>query len=492
MNDSMTVSSTTISTTPLPAAGSTRASELSARAGEFWTWWTGELRALVPAQVISWVVGDVTVSDVMVDGAGIKLMRLEAGKYLVRMAVPFAEVSTDPVLRESRVKGNDRVRVLLSADQVLLKTITLPAAIEENLREVMGFELDRHTPFMAVQAYYDVKVLRRDAQRESIEVLLAVASRSVVDPLLAALRQAGLSIDGMTVADVGAATQLQGHAIELLPAGDKPARKWGNLLKLNLALLAMAVLLGLFALLLPIWQKREQVIALNPLVVKASADYEASQRVYEEYTKLANLYNYITGKKQGVHTSLAILEELTKISPDTTSLQSLDLKSNGKTREVTLTGEAQAASKVIESLEQSPLFQNASQRSGSRRGSLGTNEWFQIATEVKPKALPVASSAGELSPAPIEMPVAPVVVPPALAPATLPPAASTEPASKNAPPKTEPPTPAAPNPTATVVPPPAKAAGPMPTVTVLPPLKAAPAEPVPVPPATPSASGRQP
>ena len=404
MNDSMTVSSTTI-----PATGNTRPNEFSVRLNEFWTWWTGELRALVPAQVISWVVGDVAVTDVMVDAAGVKLIRMGAGKPVVYATVPSGEVTTDPVLRELRAKGNAHVRVLLGADQALLKTISLPAAIEENLREVMGFELDRHTPFMANQAYYDVKVVRRDAQRESIEVLLAVASRSVVDPLLATLRQGGLSIDAMTVLDVGAAGQVQVHvqAIELLPATDKPARKWGNLLKLNLGLLALVAVLALFALLLPIWQKREQVIALNPLVGKANADFEVSQRIHDEYTKQANLYNYITGKKQGMHPSLVILEELTKISPDTTSVQSLDLKLNGKIREVTLIGEAQAASKVIEVLEQSPLFQNAAQRSQTRRGSLGTNEWFQITTELKPKALPAAISPNDIATAPVEVPIAP-------------------------------------------------------------------------------------
>ena len=409
----MTVSSTTI-----PATGNTRPNEFSVRLNEFWTWWTGELRALVPAQVIGWVVGDVAVTDVMVDATEIKLIRMGAGKPVVYATVPYGEVSINPVLRELRAKGNDHVRVLLGADQALLKAISLPAAIEENLREVMGFELDRHTPFMANQAYYDVKVVRRDAQRESIEVLLAVASRSVVDPLLAALRQAGLSIDAMTVLDVGAEGQVQVQAIELLPAKDKPARKWGNLLKLNLGLLALVAVLALFALLLPIWQKREQVIALNPLVGKANADFEVSQRIHDEYTKQANLHNYITGKKQGMHPSLVILEELTKISPDTTSVQSLDLKLNGKTREVTLIGEAQAASKVIEVLEQSPLFQNASQRSQTRRGSLGTNEWFQITTELKPKALPAAISPNDIATAPVDVPIAPAVSVPAASSST--------------------------------------------------------------------------
>ena len=91
-----------------------------------------------------------------------------------------------------------------------------------------------------------------------------------------------------------------GQVIELLPASDKPARKWGNLLRLNLALLAGALLLGLLALLLPIWQKREEVIALNLLVGKVGADFEVSQRVHDEYTKLAGEYNFITGRKQGM------------------------------------------------------------------------------------------------------------------------------------------------------------------------------------------------
>ncbi|MBL0122192.1 MAG: hypothetical protein IPP88_05490 [Betaproteobacteria bacterium] len=416
MNDSMTATSNIAAISNAPPNPS--------RLNTFWHWWTGELRALVPPRLMSWVVGDVAVTDVMVDVAGISQVRIEAGKPTVATKIPAAEVTTHPLLRELRAKGHDQVRVLLGPDQVLQKTITLPAAIEENLREVMGFELDRHTPFVSSQAYYDVKLQKRDPQRETIDVLLAVAARTTVDPLLVMLRQAGLSVDGITVVTA----ESTGQAIELLPVADKPARKWGNLLRLNLALLAVALLLGLVALLLPIWQKREAVIALNPLVTKASTEYEINQRVHDEYTKLANEYNYITGKKQGMHPSLVILEELTKISPDTTVAQSMDLKSSGKTREVTLIGEALASSKVIEALEQSPLFQNASQRSITRRGSVGTNEWFHIATELKPKPLPAAELLTEKTLEPIIAPPAVVAVPPVAAS----PATATEPAAKAA------------------------------------------------------------
>ncbi len=375
----------------LAAAATVAPAPIAPRPNGVWHWWIGELRALIPPRLMSWLVGDVAVTDLMINGAGIHLVRLDAGKLTVTATIAASEVTTHPLLRELRAKGNTQIRVLLDPRQVLQKNIILPAAVEENLRDVMGFELDRHTPFTAAQAYFDVKLRKRDLQRDSIDVLLAVAARNLVDPLLALVRQAGLSVESVGIADA----DTLGQAIELLPAGDKPSRKWGNLLRLNLALLALATMLMLIALLLPIWQKRESVIALNPLVAKASADYAVSQRLNDEYIKLANEHNYITGRKQSTHSSIAVLEELTRISPDTTVAQSFDLKSTGKTREVTLIGEALAVSKVIEALEQSPLFQNASQRSISRKGSQGSNEWFHVATELKPKALPAAVIPGE-------------------------------------------------------------------------------------------------
>ena len=390
MNDSMTADAVIV-----PAS-------LSPRPNGFWPWWIGELRALIPPRLMSWMVGDVAVTDLKVDATGISLLRLESGKLVAFASVPVAEVATHPLLRDLRAKGHAQVRVLLNDHQILQKNISLPAAVEENLREVMGFELDRHTPFTAAQAYFDVKLRKRDPQRDSIDVLLAVAARNVVDPLLSTVRQAGLSVESVSAAGADAIAQ----SIELLPSGDKPARKWGNLLRLNLALLALAGMLALIALLLPIWQKREAVIALSPLAGKASAEFEVSQRVNDEYVKLANEHNYITGKKQGMHSSLSVLEELTKISPDTTAAQSMDLKSNGKTREVTLIGEASVASKVIEALEQSALFQNASQKSQTRKGSLGNNEWFHVATELKPKPLPAATIPGEKSSDPVTAPAA--------------------------------------------------------------------------------------
>ena len=378
----------------------------------FWRWWAAELRTMVPPVAMGWIVGDVAVADITVSKSEVATLRNESGKLVPSMAIPLAEVSTSTVLREMRNSGNDQLRLLLQHDQVLVKTLTLPAAIEENLREAIGFELDRHTPFKPDQVYYDVSVVSRDPQRESIAVTLVAAARSIVDPLVATLRNAGFAVVAIGILGNTHGAQMP----ELLPAAEKPARKWGNLVRLNLALLALTAVFALIALLLPIWQKREIVVALNPVMAKTNTEYTSTVQIQDEFTRLANEYNYIAGRKHTAQPALVVLEELSRISPDTTWVQSLDLKTSGKTRELTLIGEAQTASRVIESLEQSALFQNATQRSPTQRGSQPNTERYHVATELKPKLAPAAVAVEALAPPAITTNAVSVMASPPTAP----------------------------------------------------------------------------
>ncbi len=359
----------------------------------FASWWWGELSAMIPAGMRNWFVGDTTLIDVKADDHNVQIFPNSA-KAGGGVSVPLSDARSSPVLRDLRATGRERVRLLLSADQLLVKIFQLPMAIEENLREAVGFELDRYTPFKADQAYYDVRVLRRDNNKETVEVQLGVAPRAVVDPLLATLRGLDLSVGA-----IGAAPGVSGDdAIDLLPAGARPAQKWGRHLKLNAALFALVALLVLTALLFPIWQKREKVLELIPKVAKASAEFGVSQKQYDEYSRVAAQFNYITGKKHSQQPALVLLEEVSKIAPDTTYVQSLEIKSTGKIREMTLIGESQSASKVLEVLEQSPLFQNASQRAQTTRGSQPNTERYHVSTEIKAKSLPPTAVAGLTAP----------------------------------------------------------------------------------------------
>ncbi|MBL8512840.1 MAG: hypothetical protein JNJ55_02530 [Betaproteobacteria bacterium] len=389
-------------------------------AGGYARWWVGELRAMLPATVSGWFAGDGALTDIGLDDASLHLVRIEQGRARVAQSVARADVGTNPVLRDMVAGERERVRLVLSQGQVLVRTLSLPAAIEENLIEAIGFEIDRVTPFKAESVHYAARVVARDAQKETIDVLLAVVPRARLDALLTAARQGGLS-----VVEAGAEPVLTGGAfIDLLPVAMKPAKKWGQMTRINLALGAAAAALVLLAVLLPVWQKRERVIALIPLVDKAGAEFASNRKIYDEYAKLAGEYNHIANRKHAAQPVLNVIEEVTRISPDTTFTQTMELKSSGKVRELVMMGEAASASKVIESLEQSPLFQNATQRAQTTRGSQPNTERYHISTEVKPRPVPPAVVAElELIAAP---PVTIAPPPAAIPPAPQPPAAATD------------------------------------------------------------------
>ena len=355
---------------------------------QFWRWWTAELRAMLPTSMARWIDGDAVAINVMVDERGLTILntRTGSGKPQVAERVPIDALTSNPLLRGLISAGLDRVRLVLTPDQAMVKSITLPIATEENLREVVGFELDRHTPFTPDQAYYDAQIVRRDTQQEKIVVTLVVASRGEVASLLDTLTRAGLTCASVGIDDTAAENAA---AVDLQPLDDKPPRRLSRIHQINIGLLVLAALLALVAIILPIWQKREIVKELIPQAEKSGAEFLISERVYSEYTKLAAEYNFMASRKHAAYPVVTVLEELARTFPDTTWVQKLDIKPNGKVREVILLGEAQSTSKVIENLEQSPLslFQNSKQQSATTRLQSNT-ERFHVSAEIKPRPIP--------------------------------------------------------------------------------------------------------
>ena len=64
------------------------------------------------------------------------------------------------------------IRLCLEPKKYLFKKVTLPIETEENLREVLAFEMDRQTPFNVDQVYYDYVVNTRDKRNRTLDITL--------------------------------------------------------------------------------------------------------------------------------------------------------------------------------------------------------------------------------------------------------------------------------------------------------------------------------
>ena len=361
----------------------------------FWRWWTTELRGIFSPLADKYWVDRADTVDVWLTS--------DAETALPPQLSPPLPPPLPP-----RLAGRD-VRILVDATHVLRKSVAYPAVVEENLAVVIANDLDRQTPFTADQIYLAHRVERRYEAADGvakIDVELTIVLRRVVAPLLERVRVAGGAVYSVVIPGVAG-----GVPVELLSVAERKSRRLSRLQKVNLLLLAALVLLILAAMTVPTLQRHAVVVELTPMVEKARSEAEATRKIEAEYQRLSQEYQLASSKKHQAFAAIDIIEELTRLSPDTTWLQSLEMKSppggnkaNRSVREVQLIGEAAAASKMIELLEQSPLLQNTTQRAQTTRGSQPNTERFQIATELKPRQLPavidlIAVPAALLAPA---------------------------------------------------------------------------------------------
>ena len=83
--------------------------------------------------------------------------------------------------------------------KVIFKILSLPSPTEENLKEVLGFEMDRYTPFALEEVYFDFKIVRRDTARDLIHVLLMVVKKDVVEYYLKLLQRVNVKVRSIEV-----------------------------------------------------------------------------------------------------------------------------------------------------------------------------------------------------------------------------------------------------------------------------------------------------
>ncbi len=384
------------------------------RVSNFWRWWKGELAIVTPAWLHTVMSPPSELANIYLDGRSLSTLKLG-----INSATPTNTVSVDEgeaalrrLMASVRAEGGNvnAVRLVLPQAEVLRRRISLPLATEENLRQVVGFDLDRQTPFNAASAFYDVKIEQRDSTSGMLTAQLAATPKAQLETVIATLAKAGLTVRAIGVVDdlVG-----QNTHFDLFPPELRPEQKLTGLQILNRVLIALVVALTLAVVFIPVWQKRENVISLLPILEKGKIENEGTERVLTEVTRLATEYNFIATKKQTTQATVTLIEEFSKMLPDNTWVQTLEIKATPKVREVQVQGETASVTKLIELFEKSPLLQNTSTRSQVSRGAMPNTERFHIAAEIKPRVIMDEKTAlaqgvaPALIPAVVTVPVAP-------------------------------------------------------------------------------------
>lgn len=130
-------------------------------------------------------------------------------RLIEHRVVPFLDVSAEE--RDSAIQltleqffrdhksGRDNVYMCLPRDAVLVRFVPLPLAVEENLRETLEFEIDRHTPFSSDDVYFDHQVVGRYPESGQMQVMLVVVRRTLIQERMELFRRLHARLRGIEI-----------------------------------------------------------------------------------------------------------------------------------------------------------------------------------------------------------------------------------------------------------------------------------------------------
>src|SRR5690606_4070663 len=162
---------------------------LRPRASASWRWWTQALAAWLPLRLreLFGLARERLLLQVAGDGLRLSIDGGTGVRSLGELPALPADGMDDPLasLLAQRVAKLPRW-LLLPAGSALRRAMPLPAAAADRLHEVLGFEIERQTPFPAADVEYDARLLGRRADGQ-LDAELVVVPRHVLEAQLSAL-----------------------------------------------------------------------------------------------------------------------------------------------------------------------------------------------------------------------------------------------------------------------------------------------------------------
>ena len=342
-------------------------------AGQFFHWWGEELGNALPAQLRARVQYarrrlliqlDNNEIALSIDGTG-TVQSLDS--FATGMDLQLQQQRIRELLQEHELTevGRD---LLLSESDVLRTEVTMPLATEANLRQALAYEMDRHTPFQAEDIFFAWRVLSRDREAGQIHFELFVTRRVPVEAMLEQLRKLGLAPGGI---DVYIDNELLG--INLLPNALRH-RVVNKQARMNWVFAGIALVLMAFVMVQSLGLRQHQVEAINEAIDGVRAEAMAVQQIRKQIDDASDAAGFLQGRKIDNGYKIERLAELTRILPQDTFLDRLSL--HAETTQ--MQGKSDNAQSLIELINSSPYFDDASFRGPTRRDNRSGKEIFDL------------------------------------------------------------------------------------------------------------------
>jgi len=239
--------------------------------------------------------------------------------------------------------------------------------------QVLGFEMDRETPFKPEEIYWNHRIDGADRQNGRLSVRLVLLPKANLAPLLTALGRFGIRPRRAEIADgpdAGAYLPLEGDG----------GRTHHPSNRLMWSAAVCCAVLGLAVVVIPFVRQQIALASLEQQIAVGRTAATEADSLRQEIDRLAGSADFIESERDKAGRPLVVLAAATRVLPDDTYLTEMELQK----RKVTLTGRSAAAARLIGPLAADGTFRNPGFTAPVTRVEALHTELFTINSEVAP------------------------------------------------------------------------------------------------------------
>lgn len=343
----------------------------------FFAWWLGELAACVPDRVRRlFRRPPAALSITPTDGRiAFTLHRNGHSRDLgsISKSASDRRLALTRLARDVSLRKLD-VIVTLPEDSVPRRQVTLPLAAQENLREVLSFEIDRHTPFKVGEVAFDYRVTGIDREGERLAVDLAIIPREVLEEAGRLAELFGLHLDRIGIA--GEDLQ-EDRPFNFLPR-DNRAGFSATRQQVVIALAIAVALLAVVAIYLPLYAKDRHLAVRQAQLAEGRVAALEVEELKDRLAARLEHGRFLIDRRLSTPAATSLVAEVSERLPDDAWL--VQMRWHGKT--LAFSGFSPAAAMLIEGLEESPLLSEVRFASPVTNDARVERERFNVSAEV--------------------------------------------------------------------------------------------------------------
>jgi len=86
-------------------------------------------------------------------------------------------------MRENRIPSTN-IHIGIKRDLAIIRFVELPLAVKDNLRETLGYEMEKYVPFSMDDVYFDFQIAGEDKENNKLAIVLVAMRKDALSPYI--------------------------------------------------------------------------------------------------------------------------------------------------------------------------------------------------------------------------------------------------------------------------------------------------------------------